>query len=85
MDHRVYISLSYFLVLLCFTPAVGILCNSPLAGTPVLRCRWSSVPTDTEDQLYSLPYIILFKGLEHLQILVSEGGSWNKSPVDTKG
>lgn len=32
-----------------------------------------------------LLYTIFFKRLEHLQILVPQGGSWKQSPVDSKG
>lgn len=39
-------------------------------------------PTETESHLYST---ILFKGLEHLQILISQEGLGTKYPADTKG
>lgn len=34
---------------------------------------------------YTKYYVILYKGLEHLQIMVSMGSSWNQSLHDTKG
>ena len=37
MDHGVYISLFHFLVFLCFTLAMSVFCNKPLAGMLVLR------------------------------------------------
>lgn len=40
---------------------------------------------DLEGQLYSLYCASLYKALEHPQILVSMGGSWNKSLVVTEG
>ena len=56
------------------------LCNS---GFRILRfnleekpvfCTWHWESSDVKGQLCSLSYVILYKELEHLQILVSAGG-----------
>ena len=48
------------------SPNHSALYNQPSTST-------DAKPIDTEDQLYSLYYSILYKGLGHLQILVSKG------------
>ena len=52
-----------------FRSAVGRICECGIADAE---------PVDTEEDH-------LCMGYEHAWILVSAGGSWNQSPVDTKG
>lgn len=64
-----------------FTPMDSTNHNSK---TVFLVHGWESM--GAENQLYALFYVILYKGLEYLQILIFVWrGSQNYSPVDTEG
>ena len=54
-------------------------------GTSYLQVSASAwKPENREHQLYSLYFAILYKGLEHLRILLFPEGSRNQSLADTK-